>query len=93
MNLVSTGKLDDEGYHIVFGKGGWKIVKSLLVIAKGHKISTLYTLKSKLQKLDIVVVTKEEPTTNLWHKRLEHMTKRGLKFLVEKKLLHRIKDT
>jgi hypothetical protein len=50
MNLVSAVKLDDEGCHIVVGKGGWKIVKDSLVVAKGQKISTLYTLKSKLQK-------------------------------------------
>jgi hypothetical protein len=93
MNLVSTGKLDDEGFHIVFGKGGWKIVKGSLVVAKGQKIGTLYTLKSKLQKSDIVVVTKEEPTTYLWHKRLGHMTERGLKILVEKKLFPGIKGT
>jgi hypothetical protein len=40
MNLVSTRKLDDEGFHIVLGKGGWKIVKGSLVVAKGQKIST-----------------------------------------------------
>lgn len=45
MNLVSAGKLDDEGCHIVFGKGCWKIVKGSLVVAKGQKTGTLYTLK------------------------------------------------
>jgi hypothetical protein len=47
MNLVSTGKLD-EGFHMVFGKGGKKIVKGSLVIAKRKKIDIVYTLKSKL---------------------------------------------
>lgn len=42
------GKLYDEGYHKMFGKGGGKIVKGSLVVAKGHKKVTPYTLKSKL---------------------------------------------
>jgi hypothetical protein len=46
-----------------------------LVVAEGKKRGTLYTLKSKLQKEDIVpTATKEDPTTNLWHKILGHLT-------------------
>jgi hypothetical protein len=44
-----------------------------------------------LHKLDTVVVTKEDPTTYLWHKRLGNMNKRGLKILSEQKFLPGIK--
>ena len=91
--MVSNGNLDDEGFHIVFSNGGWKILKGLVIAAKGQKISTHYTLKSKVEKLDIVVVAKEESTIDLWHKRLEHMIERGFKILVEQKLFPRIKGT
>jgi hypothetical protein len=57
-----------------------------LVVAEGKKRGTLYTLKSKLQKKDIVSTsTKEDPTTNLWHTILGHLTERGLKILPEQK--------
>ena len=46
-----------------------------------------------MEKSDIVAVAKEESTSDLWHKRLGHMTERGLKITVEKNLLPRIKGT
>jgi hypothetical protein len=62
-----------------------------LVVAEGKKRGTLYTLKSKLQKEDIVATaTKEDPTTNLWHKILGHLTERGLKIHAEQKIFPRI---
>lgn len=42
MSLISMGRLDDEGYYTSFRKGGWKISKGVLVMAKGPKIGTLY---------------------------------------------------
>jgi hypothetical protein len=63
-----------------------------LVVAEGKKRGTLYTLKSKLQKENILAIaTKEDPTTNLSHKILGHLTQRGLKILAEQKLFPRIK--
>jgi len=58
-----------------------------LVVAEGRNIGTLYTLKSKLQKSNIDVIGKEEPTTYLWHKRLGHMTERGIKIQVLRKTI------
>ena len=46
-----------------------------------------------MEKSNIVGVAKEESTSELWHKRLGHMTGRGLKILAQKKLLHGIKGT
>ena len=87
MSLISMGLLDDEGYSTSFGKGGWKLSKGALVVAKGPKIGTLYSLKAMIGKSDLVVVTKEENSTDLWHKRLGHMREKGLKILVGKILL------
>ena len=44
MNLISTRILDDEGYHTMFGKGTWKVIKGAFVVAKGLNLGTLYTL-------------------------------------------------
>ena len=52
------GRLDDEGYSTRFGKGGWKIRKGALVMVKGPKKGTLYSLKAMTGKSYLVVVTK-----------------------------------
>ena len=38
MNLISTGKLDDE---IKFINGQWKLTKGSIVVARGKKCSSL----------------------------------------------------
>ena len=32
LNIISTGKLDDEGYENYFGEGRWKLTKDSLII-------------------------------------------------------------
>ena len=86
------GRLDDEGYSTSFGKGGWKINKGALVMAKGPKTGTLYTLKTLIGKSDLAVITKEGNSTYLWHKHLGHMSEKGLKILVGKNLLPCLKS-
>ena len=42
LNLISAGKLDDEGYSSHFGDGKWKLTNGSLIVAKGKKSNTLY---------------------------------------------------
>ena len=37
LNLISTGKLDDEGFKNTFHNGQWKLTKGSLVVARGKK--------------------------------------------------------
>jgi hypothetical protein len=55
-NLISIGKLDDEGYHNYHGGGHWKLSKGSLILARGKKTSTLYKTDARLVKGDAVVV-------------------------------------
>ena len=43
LNLISTGRLDDEGYSGSFrnGKGG-------VIVARAQKLGTLYMMEDKL---------------------------------------------
>ena len=59
MSLISVGQLDDEGCSISFGKGGWKISKGALVMARGFKTGTLYTLRVATRKSNVDIVAKE----------------------------------
>ena len=92
MILIYMGRLDDDGYSTSFGKGGWKISKGALVVAKGPKTGTLYTLKTLVGKSDLVVVTKEGNSVDPWHKCLGHMSKKDLNIIATKNLLPGLKS-
>ena len=61
-------------------------------MAKGPKTGTSYTLKTLIGKSDLAAVTKEGNSADLWHKRLGHMSEKGLKILVGNNLLPRFKS-
>ena len=41
-NLITIGKLDDEGYHSHLGDGQWKLSKGSLILTRKKKINTPY---------------------------------------------------
>jgi hypothetical protein len=41
--------------------------------SRGFKTGTLYTLRELVEKSYVVVIAKEEISTDLWHKFLGHM--------------------
>lgn len=59
LNLISTCKLDDDGYNNQFGKGKWKLTRGSLVVAKGKKMGSLYMAHAKLIKGEINVAEKD----------------------------------
>ena len=50
LNLISTSRLDDEGFTNSFGESKWKPTKGSLVVARGKKHNTLYVMEAKLHK-------------------------------------------
>ena len=62
LNLISTGKLDDEGYNNHFGDGKWKLTKGSLVVAKGKKNSTLYSMEAKISKSEVNALENDSST-------------------------------
>lgn len=79
-NLISTGMLDDEGYVTSFGHGFWKVTKGALVVARGPKVDTIYTLHAKLCNHTDIHAT-EMPKISMWHNRLGHMSITGMEQL------------
>ena len=77
LNMISTHILDKEGYGNYFGDGKWRRSKGLLVLAGGKICCTLYKTQVKVCK-DVVSATQENSTPNLWHRRLAHMSEKGL---------------
>lgn len=85
-NLISAGKLDDEGYCNTFQNGQWKLTRGSLVVARGTKCSTLYVLQAKISR-SIVNTLENDDTIEIWHKRLGHMSEKRMSMLVRKKSL------
>jgi transposase InsO family protein len=91
LNLISVGKLDDDGYCSTFHNGQWKLTRGAMVVTRAHKFSTLYMLQAKLSK-GIINAMDDESSTELWHKRLAHVSEKGLEILVKKNLLSGMKS-
>jgi len=60
------------------------------VIAKGNKLSSLYVLENKAEVGVAMVVV--DSGMELWHKRLGHMSKRGLEVMLKRDQLHALKS-
>ena len=55
-NLISIGQLDSTGYAIKFGKSSWKIVKGAMVVARGTKSRTFYTIVGYMNRAVVAEV-------------------------------------
>jgi hypothetical protein len=78
--------LDKDGYLSRFGNAQYKLSKGNLIIAKGNMVSILYHVHAKLSASCVNALQKEDACA-LWHKRLGHMSGKGMTVLVKKNLL------
>ena len=62
------------------------------MVAKGKKTCSLYTMQAKICK-GVVNTLENDLSTDLWHRRLGHMSENGLQVLSKKELLARMKGT
>ena len=88
-NLIFVGQLDDEGHAILFVGDTWKVTKGARVLARGKKTGILYITSSPR---DIIAVADASTDTSLWHRRLGHMSEKGIKMLLSKGKLAKLKS-
>ena len=86
LHLISVGVLDDEGYVSTNGDGKWNLIKGSLVVARGNKRGGLYWTTASAC-VDMVNAVESDSSSTLWHKRLSHISEKGLNVLAKKKLL------
>ncbi|RVX12493.1 Retrovirus-related Pol polyprotein from transposon TNT 1-94 [Vitis vinifera] len=79
---------DDEGHAILFVGGTWKVTKGARVLARGKKTGTLYMTSCPR---DTIAVADASTDTSLWHRRLGHMSEKGMKMLLSKGKLPELK--
>lgn len=89
-NLISVHMLDDSGYDNHFCAGKRKLTKGNLVVAKGEKLSKLYWTKALV--VGDMVNAMNTDASNLWHRRLSHISEKGLKCLTKREVLPSLKN-
>ncbi|KAK3037909.1 hypothetical protein RJ639_031800 [Escallonia herrerae] len=90
-NIISVSGLDREGYFVAFGEKQWKVTKGSMVVARGERVGTLYTL-SGIHNHFISLAFTENQITTLWHHRLGHLSESGMKILHSKNALPGMKN-
>ncbi|GJU02467.1 putative RNA-directed DNA polymerase [Tanacetum coccineum] len=91
LNILSTGLLDEDGYHNSSGNGLWKVTLRSLIVARGKRESKLYMTHPKISK-SIVNAVDNVDMAELWHKRLGNMSEKGMSILSKKNVLSGVHD-
>jgi len=68
LHLISTGTLDEKGYHNYFGDGKWKLSRNSLIVAEGKKMG-LYMSQVKVIKREVNAI--EDCSTDFGIKSLD----------------------
>ena len=86
LNLLFIGKLRDKNYNTSFSGYSCKVTKGFMVVGRGIKHFTLYITQAKIVK-NVVHAAEFVDEIDLWHKRLCHMSKKGMFSLIRKNAL------
>lgn len=86
-NLISLGTLDSSGYTFKAEDGVLKIQKGSLVIMKGFKKNSLYTLQGTTVIGRSSMAQTTTYASKLWHLRLGHVSEQRLVHLSKHNLL------
>ena len=87
-NLISVGQLADGEMNTSFDGDVCKITKGAMVMAHGKKEGTLYMSSSFGASIS---VASSEADVGVWHRRLGHMSEKGMKVILSKDKLSRLK--
>ena len=92
-NLLSMGQLDDLRYEFHAKRGIMKVIRETLVVMKAEKIdANLHMLHERTYQEAKTYITKfREELKIMWHHKLSHMSKNGLKILSKQELLFGLK--
>ena len=78
--------LDKHGYNHFINSGNWKLTKGSLVVARGRLCCSMYKPQAKVCGGQLNAVD-DDTSPNLWHKRLAHMSEKGLQLLAKQSLI------
>ena len=90
LNLILVGRLDDEGYEGSIRNDTMKFCNGSLIVARARKINTLYLMHDRISKEEVNVAV--DTAGELWHKRLCHMSQKGMRRLADDNLIPEVKN-
>ena len=91
LNLISLHMLDKDEYNHFISSGNWNLIKGSLVVARGSLCCSLYKTQVKVCGGQLNVVD-DDICPDLWHKRLAHMSEKGLQLLAKHSLIPMAKE-
>ena len=88
-NLISLSTLESLGYRFSAQGGVLKVTKGALVVMKATKSGSLYVLQGHTVTGSTTISSSfiDSGHTHLWHKRLGHMSEKGMDILSKRGLL------
>ncbi|KAK8999646.1 hypothetical protein V6N11_070805 [Hibiscus sabdariffa] len=91
VKMGNDGLVPVTAWEMLACDGQWKLNKASLVVARGKKSSSFYLMQASTSR-DSVNVTVNDRSTELWHKRLSHMSEKGLNCVAKKNQLSGLKN-
>lgn len=85
-NLLSVGKIADEGFEVVFSRSDCRIMKNGCTVFVGERKAGLYHLKQPQYQSLLSAVSHSDNCQHLWHRRLGHRHPEGVKRIVAEDL-------
>lgn len=98
LNMLAMNALDKEGYEQFMGNGAWRLSRGSLLVAKGKLCCTLYKTQMKIFGAGRINISGQinaaggVSSADLWHKRLGHMSEKGLQLLAKQSHIPIAKD-
>ena len=89
MNLISVNQLDDEGHEGSIRNDTTKFYKGSVIVVGAQKINTLYLMHAHICREEVNVAV--DTIGELWHKRLCHMSQKGIHGLVDDNLILKVR--
>ena len=86
LNLIFVHMLDKDGYDHFISSGNWKLTKGPFALARGRLCCSLYKTQVKVCRGQLNAVD-DDTSLDLWHKRLAHMSEKGLQLLAKQSLI------
>ena len=86
LNLIYVHILDNDGYNHSISNASWKISKGSLVVTRGKLCFSLYKTHVKVFGGQLNAID-DDTSPDLSHRRLEHMSEKGLQILAKQSLI------
>lgn len=87
-NLILVGQFIDESFKANF----YMLVNNEMILIYGIIKGSFYKLDAKLMRFSGATIKKNSFKMMLWHKRMAHISKRSLKDMYSKQLVHGLED-